>query len=56
MGDGPPEQTLVIVSHHPNAEREMPQPWPEAYIGYFQNRHGEQWIYVLDPAVAHKFR
>jgi hypothetical protein len=42
-------QSLVIVNHHTGR---MPVPPPGAYVGYFQNQYGEQWIYIHDLAVG----
>src|SRR5262245_6361833 len=37
------DDTLTIRNQN---EGRMPVPPPGAYVGYFENQHGEQWVYI----------
>jgi hypothetical protein len=42
---------FCVASRHPEADNQPPEinnDDPNVYIGYYQNEHGEQWIFTFD--------
>lgn len=48
---GPP--ILSVANRHHAAARPGLDLAPDDYLGYFENEHGEQWIFVRKPGAAH---